>query len=100
MTYRLLLGMLGICLLVGLSARADTVIIRNREKAIEGTVKSEDAKSVVIVHVVDKKKVEEAIPALVTRIDVLKGETSTKWTNLSCGLTIPQKLCGFTRMII
>lgn len=64
MTYRLLLGMLGVSILVGLSARADTIVIRGREKAIEGTVKFEDAKSIVVVHTVDKKKVEESFPAL------------------------------------
>lgn len=63
MTSRLLLGILGVSILLGLSARADTVIVRNREKAIEGTVKSEDAKSIVVAHIVDKKKIEESIPA-------------------------------------
>ncbi len=64
MPYRLLFGILGVSILVGLTARADTVTVRGRDKAIEGTVKSEDAKSVVVSHIVDKKKVEEAIPAV------------------------------------
>jgi predicted negative regulator of RcsB-dependent stress response len=49
--------------IIGFSARADTIIIRGQEKPLIGNVKSEDAKTVVVVTDPKKKKGEETIPS-------------------------------------
>jgi len=49
--------------ILGLSVRADTIIIRGQEKPLIGNVKSENAKTVVVVTDPKKKKAEETIPS-------------------------------------
>lgn len=47
----------------GIVARADSVFVKGREKAVVGDIKNEDAKGVVINTIVEKKKVDEFFPA-------------------------------------
>jgi len=49
--------------MAGLYARADTVVVKSREKAVTGDIRSEDAKGIVISTLVDKKKADELFPA-------------------------------------
>jgi tetratricopeptide (TPR) repeat protein len=59
MTYRSLFASL-LFLTLGLTGRADTIFVRGREKPVNGDVKAEDAKAVVVT----VKKTDEAIPGL------------------------------------
>ena len=49
--------------ILGFSTRADTIVIRGHEKPLIGNVKSENAKTVVVVTDPKKKKAEETIPS-------------------------------------
>jgi tetratricopeptide (TPR) repeat protein len=62
MMNRLLFRSLALVLVLGLAAHADTIIVKGRDKPLEGTVKSEDAKNVVVTPL--KKKVDETIPSV------------------------------------
>ena len=65
MTFRVLTGMLAVLVSLGLSARADTVFVKGREKPLEKvTIKSEDAKNVVVTIIAGKKKGDEIIPSV------------------------------------
>ncbi len=44
-------------------ARADSVFVKGRDKAVVGTIKLEDGKGVVVNTLVDKKKIDEFFPA-------------------------------------
>jgi tetratricopeptide (TPR) repeat protein len=65
MTHRVLFVSLVLFAAVGPPARADLVFVRGREKPVNGDVKSEDAKAVVVtVKDAKKKSVDESIPAM------------------------------------
>ena len=68
MTFRVLLGMFAALIALGVSARADTVFVKGREKLEKVTIKSEDAKNVVVTHTVGKKKDETISSAEVVDI--------------------------------
>ncbi len=62
MYFRYMIGFFAIALFT-LSVRADAVFVKNREKAIFGTVKFEDGKGITVAVLVKGKKVDEQIPA-------------------------------------
>ena len=64
MKFRALFAGLALLATLGFSARADTIIIRGQEKPLMGNVKSEDAKTVVVVTDAKKKKGEETVPSV------------------------------------
>jgi len=63
MTHRVLFSTSIVVIALGLTARADTVIVKNREKPLEGSVISEDAKKIVFSFTTGKKKPDEIIPS-------------------------------------
>ena len=63
MIYRYLFMVIAAFLVAAPSAGADDVFVRGRDKPVVGTVKSEDAKAVIVT----VKKTDESIPA----VDVL-----------------------------
>ena len=61
MLYRALLGIFSVFVIIGLTAHADEITVRGQEKVTKGTIKTEDAKSVVVSVVDGKKKADETI---------------------------------------
>ena len=57
MTTRIAVGIVTAFSIVAVSARADTIYVRGAEKPLEGTIKSEDAKTVVVTPLKAKKDV-------------------------------------------
>src|SRR5580765_2754297 len=57
MTTRIFLGIIASIGILTYSARADTIYVRGAEKPLEGTVKSEDAKNIVVTPLKAKKDV-------------------------------------------
>ena len=60
----LFLGVIVALLAINLSASADTIFVRGRDKPLVGEIKSEDATTVVFGTIIAKKKVDEKIPSL------------------------------------
>jgi len=63
MQYRLSLCVLFSLAVICLVAKADTLIVKGRDKAVTGDVRTEDAKGIVFNTLVDKKKIDELFPA-------------------------------------
>jgi tetratricopeptide (TPR) repeat protein len=82
MTSRALLSLLALLLVLGLAAHADTLIVKGRDKPLEGTIKSEDAKAVVVTPL--KKKVDETIPS-VEIVDIIYESVSPTSLSLKGG---------------
>ena len=84
MKCRLLFGMLFSIAVLSLSARADTLFVKGRDKPVIGDIKTEDAKGIVINTTVDKKKVDELHPASEV-LDVQYADVKPVDLNLSGG---------------